>query len=83
MTGLPSRTAAAINPFASHGVEGATIFDNRTEEETTLPCDAVLVNVAAYPEDFSFMVVVQFQAVTLDDLDALDEALNTFYAVGY
>ncbi len=45
--------------------------------------DTVLVNVAAYPEDFSFMVVVQFQAVTLDDLEALDEALNTFYAVGY
>ena len=42
-----------------------------------------LVNVAAYPADFSFMVVVQFQAVTLDDLEALDEALNTFYAIDY
>ncbi len=26
-------------------VEGATIFDNRSEEETTIACDAVLVNV--------------------------------------
>jgi thioredoxin reductase (NADPH) len=26
-------------------VEGATIFDNRTDEETTVSCDAVLVNV--------------------------------------
>jgi serine protease Do len=42
--------------------------------------DSSIVNVAAAPEDGSFVVLVQMQVVTDADLDALDQALATFIA---
>lgn len=43
--------------------------------------DTSIVNVAAEPEDGSFVMLVQMQVVTDADLDALDQALATFVAL--
>jgi serine protease Do len=40
---------------------------------------SVIVELAAMPEDRSFIMFVQVQAVTDADLDALDRILNTFF----
>ncbi len=41
--------------------------------------NTVTVNLEAYPEDRSFVVLVQIQAITDADLEALDRILATFY----
>ena len=41
-----------------------------------------VVVLAAVPEDLSYLVVVQFQAVADRDFDALDTLLNTFNVIG-
>lgn len=41
----------------------------------------VFVNIAAVPEDRSFIILVQVQIVSDADLDALDQAINSFVAV--
>jgi serine protease Do len=43
---------------------------------------SVIVELAAMPEDGSFIIFVQVQAVTDADLDALDQILNTFFVAG-
>jgi serine protease Do len=43
---------------------------------------SVIVELAAMPEDSSFIIFVQVQAVTDADLDALDQILNTFLVAG-
>jgi serine protease Do len=42
--------------------------------------DTLFVNVAAMPDDQSFMMLVQVQVVNDADLEALDRALSTFIA---
>ncbi len=43
--------------------------------------DTIIVNIAATPQDRSFMMLVQMQVVSEADLDALDQAINSFVAV--
>ena len=43
---------------------------------------ATVVVLAATPDDLSYLVVVQFQAVADRDFDALDTVLNTFNVIG-
>ena len=43
---------------------------------------ATVVVLAATPDDLSYLVVVQFQAVADRDFDALDTILNTFNVIG-
>lgn len=43
---------------------------------------SVIVELAAMPEDGSFIIFVQIQAVTDADLDALDRILDTFFVAG-
>jgi serine protease Do len=43
---------------------------------------SAVINLAAVPEDGSFIILLQVQAVSEADLDALDRILNSFQAVG-
>jgi len=53
--------------------------------DTYLDCGGVgttMVVLAAAPDDFSYLVLVEFLAVTDRDFEALDVVLNTFNVVG-
>ena len=49
---------------------------------TVVRWDPTVVVLVARPEDRSYLVVVQFQAVADRDFDALDTVLDTFNVIG-